>query len=123
MENALKKLRMNLDERILYHIFAHARDNADLYKVMLRGEGGPQASQRIKDLIREETVKRMTNLPALKSKVPPEILALFFSGTSIEMIFWWLENDQPYSIEEMVKYFRQMFFFGALNTLNLDVKI
>jgi AcrR family transcriptional regulator len=123
MENALKKLRMNLDERILYHIFAHARDNADLYKVMLRGEGGPRASQRIKDLIREETVKRMTNLPALKSKVPPEILALFFSGTSIEMIFWWLENDQPYSIEEMVKYFRQMFFYGALNTLNLDEKI
>ncbi|MDY6872938.1 MAG: TetR/AcrR family transcriptional regulator [Chloroflexota bacterium] len=119
-ESALKKLRMNLDERVLYHIFAHARENADLYKAMLRGEGSAKASQRISDLIRDETIKRLTKLPGLDSKVPLEVLALFFSGTLIEMVSWWLENDEPYSIEDMVSYFQQMFVFGAMNTLNMN---
>ncbi len=122
-QSALQKLSVNLDERILYHIFDHARQNADLYKVMLRGEGSAKASKRMSDIIRSETVKRLENLPNLETKVPLEIFALFFSGTLIEMVTWWLENDQPYSVEQMVTYFQQMFVFGALDTLNINKKI
>ncbi len=118
-KSAIKKLRLSLDERILYHIFIHARDNADLYKVMLRGEGGAKASQRFSKIIVNEVIKRLHIVPGIKSKVPIQLFAVFFSGTLIELITWWLEEDQPYSIEEMVMYYQQMFINGALNTLNL----
>ena len=115
----LPTLQMNLDERILYHIFNHARNHADLYKVMLRGEGSAKASRRFSTVIKDETVKRLQAVTGLESKVPLKIFALFFSGTLIEMVTWWLENDQPYSIEKMVQYYQQMFTQGALDTLHM----
>jgi AcrR family transcriptional regulator len=119
-ENTLKKVRHNLDERILYHIFAYARAHADLYKVMLRGEGGAKASQRFTNIIREETIKRLKQIKGLEIKVPMEIFAVFFSGTLIEMVTWWLEQDQPYTIETMVAYFQQLFLFGSMDTFKLS---
>lgn len=119
-ETDLQKLQINLDKRIIYHIFAHAQSNADLYKVMLRGEGSAKASQRITNIIKNETIKRMQHIPNLKCKVPVEVFAMTFAGTLTELVTWWLEENQPYTIEEMVVYFQQMFIFGALDTLNLD---
>ena len=116
-ENAIKQLRYNLDERILYHIFAHARDNADLYKVMLRGEGGARATRRFANVIQEETVKRLKKIKGLAIKVPIEIFAVYFSGTIMEMVTWWLEENQPYPIEKMVTYCQQVFIYGALDTV------
>lgn len=121
-ENTLEKIQLNLDERILYHIFLHARENADLYRVMLRGEGGVKASQRITDIIKSETIKRLERIPAINCKVPIEIFAVFFAGTLTELVTWWLEEDQPYPIDEMVNFFQQMFIFGALDTLSLSKK-
>jgi len=110
-------LQGDIDERILYHIFAHARDNADLYKVMLRGEGGATASKRFSQIIQDETNRRLSQLVNKNSKVPLEVFAVFFSGTLVEMVTWWLEQDQPYQIEEMVTFFQQLFSYGALDTL------
>ena len=118
-EDALKKLRYNLDDRILYQIFVHARENADLYKVMLRGEGGPRATRRFANIIQDETVKRLNQIKGLEIKVPVEIFAVNFSGMLMELVTWWLEEDQPYAIEKMVAYFQQMFIFGALDTLKM----
>lgn len=115
----LKNVQLNLDERILYHVFAHARKHADLYQVMLRGEGSAKASKRFSDIIKGEVIKRLDGLVHLNSKVPLEIFAVFFSGTLIELVSWWLEEEQPYSIEEMVMYFQQLFLFGTRDTLNL----
>lgn len=120
---SLQKVQLNLDERILYHIFAHARNHADLYQVMLRGEGSAKASKRFSSIIKEEVIKRLDGVARLNSKVPLEIFAVFFSGTLIELVTWWLEEDQPYSIEDMVRHYQQMFIFGALNTLGVTEHI
>jgi len=117
--DAIHKLRLNLDKQILYYIFAHARDNADLYKVMLRGEGSAMASQRFANIIKNEAVKRLDRIKGLEIKVPIEIFAVFFAGTIMEMVTWWLEEDMPYPIEDMVAYFQQVFIFGALDTLHI----
>ncbi len=109
----------NIDERILYHIFTHARENADLYKVMLRGEGGATASKRFTQIIQEETNRRLSQLDNIESKVPLEVFAVFFSGTLVEMVTWWLENEHPYPIEEMVAFFQQLFTYGAFDTLQM----
>jgi len=48
-----------------------------------------------------------------------EIFAAFFAGTLIELVTWWLEENEPYTIEDMVKYFQQMITFGALGTFDI----
>jgi AcrR family transcriptional regulator len=116
-ESALSKLRLNVDERIIYHIFDHARENADLYKVMLRGEGSGKASERFLNIIKNEVLKRLKNIRELEMKVPLDIFSIYFSGTLVALVTWWLEEDQPYAIKDMVQYYQQLLMFGALDTL------
>jgi AcrR family transcriptional regulator len=118
-ETTINNIRVNLDERILYQVFSHAQDNADLYKVMLRGEGGTKASRRFSTIIQNETIHRLNKIDRLVSKVPLEVFAVFFSGTLIEMVTWWLENGQPFSIEEMVRHYQQLLIVGAKGTLQM----
>ena len=114
------KLPANFQHGILYHIFTHAREHANLYKVMLRGEGGAKVSRRFALIIQDETLRRLQSEQVQHLKVPDEIFSVFFSGNLMTFITWWLENDQPYTIEDMVKYFQQMFLFGALDTLQIS---
>ncbi len=119
-ESALSKLRLNVDEQIIYHIFDHAKENADLYKVMLRGEGSGKASERFLNIIKNEVIKRMKTIKALEMKVPLDVFSVFFSGTLVALVTWWLEEEQPYPIEHMVQYYQQLLLFGALDTLKLE---
>ncbi len=118
-KSTLSKLRLNVDERIIYHIFDHARGNADLYKVMLRGEGSGKASERFLNIIKNEVLKRLKNIRELEMKVPLDVFSIYFSGTLVALVTWWLEEDQPYTIEDMVQYYLQLLLFGALDTLDL----
>ena len=115
----LESLRINLDERILYHVFEHARENADLYKVMLRGEGSSKTTERMRVLISDEAIKRLKNHPKLGLKVPLNFFGAYFAGALIEVVTWWLEHDQPYDVKSMVEYFQQLFIFGAMDTVYL----
>jgi AcrR family transcriptional regulator len=115
----LNKMKLNVDDRIIFHIFDHARENADLYKVMLRGEGGATVSRRFLNIIKSEVVRRLENVKGLEMKVPLDVFSVFFSGTLVELVTWWLEADQPYSIDTMVGYYQQLLLFGALDTLNI----
>ena len=104
---------------LIKQIFIHAQKNADLYKVMLRGEGSKKAIQRLTEISKLEFLRRMRNFPNLQSKVPLDVLAVHFTGSILQLVTWWLEEDRPYSIDEMVDYFQQMFVFGALETMHL----
>ena len=104
---------------LIKQIFVHAQENADLYKVMLRGEGSRKAIQRLTEISTQEFLRRMRKFPDLKSKVPLDVLAVHFTGSILELVTWWLEEGMPYSIDEMVSYFQQMFVFGALETIHL----
>jgi len=119
---AENKLLANFDQGILYHIFSHARDNANLYKVMLRGEGDAKISRRFASIIQDETLKRLSSIQNHKLKVPKDIFSVWFSGNLVTLITWWLENNQPYPIETMVEYFQQLFLLGALDTLHISLE-
>ena len=121
---SLSSEQLSLDGKLLRLIFQHVQENADLYKIILRGEGGQKTLQRFSDITKDEFMKRINyqtkSFPEMQLKVPSEVFGLFFAGTLIQMVTWWLENDQPYSIDEMVQFFLQMFVHGADGTLNLS---
>ncbi len=119
-KTALEKVRLNLEEGILYHIFEHARENADLYKVMLRGEGSSKAAEKMRTLISEEAIKRLQYRPGMETKIPLDFFGSYFAGALIEVVTWWLEQDQPYEVESMVEYFQQLFIFGLMGVIQIE---
>jgi AcrR family transcriptional regulator len=120
-KTALEKMHLNLEERILYHVFEHARENADLYKVMLRGEGSSKTTERMRALISDEAIKRLKFRQGIEMKVPLDFFGAYFAGALIEVVTWWLEHDQPYDVQSMVKYFQQLFIFGAMDSIKIQL--
>jgi AcrR family transcriptional regulator len=106
----------------LLMVFEHASQNADLYRILLRG----QSSQRIIEQIREIIVqsineivrtRQQTELPARSPDVPIGMLAAYFSGALMSSLNWWLEQPEPLSPQEMAGNFQHLFFPGVMQVM------
>ncbi|MEJ2707911.1 MAG: TetR/AcrR family transcriptional regulator [Anaerolineales bacterium] len=109
--------------------FYHARENADLYRIILRGEGAFKAIERLRKIVaqtidellgealHELAVQENTKF---EPRVPMKVFINYFSGSLLGIMTWWLEEEEPYSPEEMAEMFQLMFFQGALQALGID---
>lgn len=105
-------------------VFQHAAENADLYRIILRGEGANRATSWLQEIIsgaaRDFLVtKTGQEKVELSPQVPIEIFLNYFAGSLLGLVTWWLENDMPYPPEEMAEMFRTLFFQGARQVLGL----
>lgn len=98
--------------------FAHASENAQLYKIILRGEGGVKATLRVHHII-SETVTAAINQTINEGRVPvqlsvpKEVFSNYLAGALIGLVTWWLDSGMCYTPEEMSSMFRKMFFQGG----------
>jgi AcrR family transcriptional regulator len=115
-----------MDGRVMDAIritFQHAAENAQFYRVILRGEGASKANRRIHAIIRQkatELVGERMKEGALNPQLPMDVFANYFAGSLMAFITWWLEEDTPYQAEEMAEMFRMMFFQGGRKVLGLE---
>jgi AcrR family transcriptional regulator len=101
-------------------VFLFARQNADLFRVIMRGHGGIKASQRLQSIVAERTsqgVLASTRQSGVQLTVPVEVISNFFAGSLLALINWWLENDVTYSAEQMAQMFRKLVMFNRENLL------
>lgn len=107
-------------------VFQHAAENADLYRIILRGEGAHRATSLLQDIISDAardfllTTKAQKNLE-VSQNLPIEVISSFFAGSLLGLVTWWLESDMPYPPEEMADMFRQLFFRGARQVLGIPL--
>jgi AcrR family transcriptional regulator len=128
VDDLVKQTRDSTVEPILLS-FYHARDNADLYRIILRGEGAFKAIERLRKIVAQTidellgealhdlAVQENTKIEPL---VPMKIFIHYFSGSLLGIMTWWLEEEEPYTPEEMTEMFQLMFFQGALQALGID---
>lgn len=106
-------------------IFQHAHENAQLYRVILRGEGASRVSGRLHNiisgraaaLIRERIA--MGRLPS-QPQVPLDVYTNYFAGALMALVTWWLEAGMPYPPEEMAEMFNKLFFAGGRKALGMQ---
>ncbi len=114
-----------LDGRVMDAIlatFQHAADNAQFYRVILRGEGASKANRRIHAIIRQkatELVNERTKEGSLRPQVPMDVFANYLAGALMAIITWWLEEDVPYPPDQMAEMFRMLFFQGGRKVLGI----
>jgi len=105
-------------------VFQHAAENADLYRIILSGQGASKAPIRIRDIIDDMTLDYFnervhTARFSPDPNVPLEIVSTYFAGSLLSMITWWLEKNMPYSAEEMADMFAKIFFRGSREILGI----
>jgi AcrR family transcriptional regulator len=104
--------------------FHHVAINADLYRVLLRGEGTYSALKRLRHILNDAIsglIQYFTALSQveLRPQVPMDVFLNGLAGAWIGLLTWWLEEDMPYSSEEMAVMFQRMFMSGTNEVLGL----
>jgi len=106
-------------------VFEYAREHAKLYRIIMSGHGGLKVSKRLHELIANNTQK-LIELHVARTGVDPQLpidfLCNYFAGALLALVFWWLENDMPYSTDEMVRMLNQISLYGSAPVLGLQVE-
>lgn len=105
-------------------VFRHAAQNADLYRIILRGEGASRMMNHLLEFISQsfcEILIEQENRGSLKlePQVPLEVFSSYFASSLLGMVNWWLEKNTPYSPEEMTENFQRLFFLGGRIVLGI----
>jgi len=105
-------------------VFQHAYDNAELWRIILRGEGAPMASRRIREIVAEIaggyfTEQMKTSAGAQEQAIPVEVAANYFAGSLLGFLTWWVENGMPYLPIETALMFRNLVFNGVSEAAGL----
>jgi AcrR family transcriptional regulator len=105
--------------------FEHAADHADLYRLLLRGEGTFPMAKRLRSIIigaaRDFLQYKIDHDKlGLDPAIPMDAFSSYLAGSWTGTISWWLENDLPYPPREMASIFQKMFYRGALGVLQID---
>ena len=106
-------------------VFQDVQKSACFYTIVLRGEGTHQVIggmrriivQAISELIQRLTDGQHADLDLL---VPQEIFLASLSGSWIGLLTWWLENEMPYTPEEMAQMYHRMFLHSTGEILGVS---
>ncbi|MBC7809778.1 MAG: TetR/AcrR family transcriptional regulator [Burkholderiales bacterium] len=98
--------------------FRHVEQNAALYRILLNSPGAVVVTKRIRDYIVGQIHRTLRAVPPQTLPMPPDILAHYVAGVELTLIAWWLENERPYSVEQMAEYTQRLVLDGAMGVLN-----
>ena len=106
--------------------FQHVEQNADLYRVLLRGEGTYAAVRRVRQILSQAIADLIQhfvtrNKVELNPQVPLDVFLNSLAGAWIGLITWWLEEDLPYPPEQMAIMYQRMFMRSTREVLGLSI--
>jgi AcrR family transcriptional regulator len=106
-------------------VFQNAAENADLYRVVLRGEGTSKIQNHIRN-ITASAVFEFLRLMAERDEltlhpvVPVEVFSNYFAGSLLGVLTWWLETNMPYPAEKMARIYQQLVYSSANAALGVN---
>lgn len=108
-------------------LFQNAAENAQLFRVVLNGEGSTHITERLRDIIRSAITTVLQNQEgggslSLSAQTPVDFLASYLAGALVGSIAWWLEQDSILDPVEMTRTFQLMFFPGAAHMFGLTIQ-
>lgn len=99
------------DTKTIVKLFDFAAAHYDLYRILTIGSGGITASRQLHHSI-SENIKGFiqAELDTLNAEpaLPIDFIANHFSGSLLAATYWWLDNDLPYTAEEMATMFQKI---------------
>ncbi|MGV9279361.1 TetR/AcrR family transcriptional regulator [Streptomyces sp. NPDC003730] len=85
----------------------HAREERDLYRIVLRGEGDGKPLQMFADACARATAEEFrarAERNAVQPRIDPELLARVWVGEQLGVLRWWVEQETPpLPAEEVVR--------------------
>jgi AcrR family transcriptional regulator len=107
----------------LASFFQHVQDHHQLYKALVRGGGIDRLFKKSHQHMRRNIERQLEELlpNGRASAAPLPLVADYLSGAIMSMLTWWLDNEMPYTPEQMDTLFQQLVRPGVQATLQIVV--
>ena len=107
----------------IWNDFEHLNENAEFYRVMLGTQGVPEFVHRMQDHVYKSTSARLRSvLGGLPVRpVPVEIVLQFIASAYVGIMEWWLENDRPYTPEQMADFLVSLYSTSPFQAMGLEI--
>ena len=106
-------------------LFNFVENHYDFYRIIIMGRGAMLTFVLLTD-IAKNYILNVSKAQELRIEeitgVPSDFLLNYNAGTLISTIFWWLENNMPYTAEEMARMYEKMSFYANFQFLR-DAKM
>ena len=99
------------DTKALVRLFDFAAEHYDLYRILIIGSGGITAANQLRQSVAaniSDLIQQEIDEHGAKPVMPTEFIANHFAGSLLSTIYWWLDNDLPYTVEEMAEMFQKV---------------
>ncbi|MFZ3070629.1 MAG: TetR/AcrR family transcriptional regulator [Anaerolineaceae bacterium] len=112
------------DIRGVQKMFEFAEQHYDLYRIMMIGKGSVIGSKQVHTILQENISASLglelerLNAETIISRV---FIENYYTGALLSLIYWWLDNEMPYSPTEMAVMFQQINGLGRAELLRPKV--
>jgi AcrR family transcriptional regulator len=99
------------DTKAVIKLFDFAAQHYDLYRILIIGSGGITANRQLQHSVAENIkacIEKDIEELGAAPVVPTDFIANHFAGSLLSTIYWWLDHDQPYTVEEMAEMFQKV---------------
>lgn len=99
------------DIKAIIKLFDFAAQHYDLYRILIIGSGGITASRQLQNSIAKNIItciQKEIDDAGANPVVPIDFIANHYAGSLLATIYWWLDQDLPYSIEEIATMFQKV---------------
>jgi hypothetical protein len=111
------------DTKAVVRLFDFAAQHYDLYRILIIGSGGITANRQLQHSLAENIkacIEKDIEELGAEPVVPPDFIANHFAGSLLSTIYWWLNQDQPYTVEEMAEMFQKVSLLDRKALMGLD---
>jgi AcrR family transcriptional regulator len=84
----------------LVKIFEHVRLHSKFFQVMLGENGDPAFTAKIRQFVRQR-IRRLMPAALLSDENSADLYLNYISSGAVGVMSWWLENEMPYSPEQL----------------------
>lgn len=96
-------------------LFRHAEEEFKLHRAIFGSQGIHIIIHRIRKHLSEHIQEKLEQLYGSDpgAGMPLELLAFHLASTAMNLLRWWLDNNRPYSPQDMDRYFQHLTMIGA----------
>lgn len=94
--------------RLVRYLLNEFETHRDMYITILKRNSGDYLIRKIQEKITFSMCEKFKEIDDPAVSVPRDMLAYFYSGACINVLYWWLENGHDTSVEDVVKYMEKI---------------
>lgn len=109
-----------VDPKRIQQLFEYAESRYDFFRILMIGKGSVVGSRYLQQAIRDDyrrDIDRMQEEYGIVPSIPREFIENYYAGAMISLIYWWLDNDMPFTPEEMADMYLKVSGFANILAL------